>query len=179
MMGQMKAGDMMGQMKGKPEEKDVTDEKDVKDKKIYKDTYEEAETKRIDGLIEQLKEEKRRLRKDMKEKPPKKYGLVETHRIGESALARIVFGMLGGWQKEFDVRRTAGMSKNVYIEFHSCRRLGSDELRVLERVPSYGGPEDGEPYFDIDVYACNEHIDCLVVEFDVWFSDNDWTRLTK
>lgn len=138
--------------------------------------YEEAEIERIDGLMAQLREEKRRLHEDMGEKP-QKLEPAEMTKVGEVAFARIVFGMLGGQQKEFDVRVEAGGYMNVWIEFHSCRRLGYDEMRMLETVASYGGPEDKEPSFDIDVYACTEHIGCLVVEFDVWFSDTDWERL--
>lgn len=142
-------------------------------------TYEEAEVERIDGLMEQLREEKRKLHEDMKEKP-QKLEPTEITKVGEVAFARIVFGMLGGQQKEFDVRVTAGGYNNVWIEFHGCWRLSCDEMRMLENVVSYGGgPEDKEPSFDVDVYACTEHIDCLVVEFDVWFSDNDWKKLTE
>ncbi len=141
-------------------------------------TYEEAEVERIDGLMEQLREEKRRLHEGMKEEP-QKLEPTEITRVGEVAFARIVFGMLGGQQREFDVRVTAGGCNNVYIEFHGCWRLDSDEMRLLETIASNGGPEDKEPFFDVDVYACTEHIDCLVVEFDVWFSDNDWKKLAE
>ncbi len=150
-------------------------------KKDEPDPYVESETERIDYLIKELRAERHRIIKEAEEQTERpKLSDSVISRIIRAGMGRFIHAVLGG--RGTYRLRTGTLPWGTYASFevHGLMDLDHDMLYALAQT-EFGAsvPEDGEPSLDVEVRSCNEHLDCMYLEVDVYFSDNDWKTMTE
>ena len=145
------------------------------------DDYLECEKARIDGLIKELQDERQRIIQEVEEetKRPTLSDSVEA-RIVQTGMGRFIHAVLGG-RGTYRLRTGAlPWGTSASFEVHGLMDLDHDMLYALAQAEfGSGTPEDGEPAFVVEVRSCNEHLDCMYLEVDVIFSENDWKELNR
>ncbi|MCJ2530801.1 MAG: hypothetical protein LN413_00570 [Candidatus Thermoplasmatota archaeon] len=144
------------------------------------DPYVEGETARIDSLIQELQAERLRIIKEgnAPERPDKLPDAIKDH-IVQVGLGRFIHALLGG-RSTYHLRTWVFPWAHASFEVHGLMDLDHDQFYALAQT-EFGAdtPEDGEPALSVEIMSCNEHLDCMYLEVDVFFSENDWKMLTE
>ena len=144
------------------------------------DEYVESEKARIDALIEELQDERRRIIKEGEETGRPEMSDSVTDRIVRAGMGCFIHALLGG-RGTYRLRSGAlPWGTSASFELHGLMDLDHDTLYALAQV-EFGAdmPEDGEPAIVVEIRSCNEHLDCMYAEVDVIFSENDWKELNR
>lgn len=143
------------------------------------DLYVESETERIDGLIKELRAERRRIVNEKDDEPNEISDEAKGHAI-RVGMGFFIHALLDGRGKFALDAGVPMWGKHVNFNIHGIVDLDHEELYALAQT-EFGSnfpPEDGSPGFDTRVNVCDEHISCMVLEVEVYFSDHDWETLT-
>lgn len=149
-------------------------------KKDEPDPYVESETARIDDLMKELRKQKKDLLEGMNPQEAKLSPRTVGRIIGMS-MGYYINSLLGGKRGMFLLDAGVPMWGNNWATFsiHGLWDLDHEQLSALASTEYHSDtPEDGSPVFSTRVVVCDQHINCMILEVETFFSDNDWKKLT-
>lgn len=144
--------------------------------------YEKSEMARIDELIKDLRKEKKEFLKEMEPVKEVKLSKDTTAKIIVNSMGYYINALLDGKRSGYALETGVPDWGNNYATFiiHGLWDLNHEQITALASTEYYSDtPEDGNPVFSTRLVVCDQHINCMQLEVEVYYSNNDWKRLIE